>query len=215
MSGPIIVLTSTVNINNNKCCIVQVNSKDRLEAYLKSVRQWLEKTNLKIILVENSGYTFPELKEERNKYKDRFEIISFNELDVPDADYLKQNNSKGASEIFEIVYAAKHSKIIQTSTFLIKVTARFFIPGLEDYLKAHNLNEYDCLTQNNPDRCEMIGCHHRNLSRVFDLTVKRLDGWIEYEYKDRVSSLEKKLVCQPFPIEKTARGGAPEFYTEI
>lgn len=211
----VIILTSTVNINYNKCCLVQINSADRLNTYLKSIMQWLEKTNFKIVLVENSGYTYPELEDERNKYKDRFEIISFNESDVIEGHYLKYNNSKGASEIFSIAYAKKYSKIMYDYTFLIKITARFFIPDLERYLNDYDLEKYDCLTQHNPERCEMVGCHYKNFSKIFDLNIKRRDGWVEYEYQDRISKFEKILVCQPFQIEKTVRGGAPEFYTEI
>ena len=49
-----IILTSTVHVNFKKHFLVQVNANDRLQTYLKSVYQWLEKTIFHIILVENS-----------------------------------------------------------------------------------------------------------------------------------------------------------------
>ena len=60
MDNILIILTSTVNINHYKHFLHQRDPVERLNCYLKSIKQWLEKTNLKICLVENSGYTFPE-----------------------------------------------------------------------------------------------------------------------------------------------------------
>ena len=44
MSNVLIILTSTVNINPTKQFLYQTNPKERLDCYLKSVKQWLEKT---------------------------------------------------------------------------------------------------------------------------------------------------------------------------
>jgi len=57
---------------------LSTNPSDRLEFYLKSIKQWLDLTNFKICVIENSGYTFSELSEYTNKYNDRFEILRFN-----------------------------------------------------------------------------------------------------------------------------------------
>jgi hypothetical protein len=210
-----IILTSTVHVNFKKDCLVQINVQDRLKTYLKSVYQWLEKTNFHIILVENSGYTFPELDNEKELYKDRFEVITLDESDEPV--YLRHAKSKGASEIFSIHYAFIKSKLINASTFIIKVTARFFIPDLEDYLSQYDLNEYDCLTQNDRDRCEMVGCHYNYFSAIFNiylLDIKNFNGHIEDIWKLRTSKY-KNLVCHPFKIAPTHRGGADEVYTII
>ena len=80
MDNVLIVLTSTVNINNYKSHLQQRDPGERLTCYIKSITQWLEQTKLKICLIENSGYKFPELNEYREKYSHRFEIITFNDL---------------------------------------------------------------------------------------------------------------------------------------
>ena len=54
-----IVLTTTVSTNG--LGTLQKNKEERLQTYLDSIRQWLL-TDLPIVVVENSGYTFPELK---------------------------------------------------------------------------------------------------------------------------------------------------------
>jgi len=210
-----IILTSTVHVNFNKMCLVQTNVEDRLKTYLKSIYQWLEKTNFHIIVVENSGYTFPELDNEKQIYKDRFEVITLDETDEPLS--FRNNKSKGASEIFSIHYAFKTSNLIYASTFIIKVTARFFIPDLENYLNQFDLNEYEGLTQFDRDSCEMLGCHYNYFSTIFNIymfDIKNYNGHIEDIWKLRTSNC-KTLVCNTFLIDPTPRGGANEVYTTI
>jgi hypothetical protein len=74
----IIILTTTVFIQE-KVYIYQKDPQERINTYLKSIKQWITKTNFKIIVVENSGYQFDELKE---YLSDKFEIISFNEFSL-------------------------------------------------------------------------------------------------------------------------------------
>jgi hypothetical protein len=71
-----IILTSTVNVNPSKDWIFQRDSSLRIQTYLKSILQWLTKTNFNIVLVENSGYSFDELNHEKQFYKHRFEVIT-------------------------------------------------------------------------------------------------------------------------------------------
>jgi len=156
-----IILTSTVNVNLNKSYLFQKNKQERIDTYILSVRQWLEKTDFKIVLVENSGYTFEELNKEKKSYGDKFEVISFIEKEEITAKHLINNESKGESELFAINYAYRNSNILHPSTFIIKITARFFIPDLYDYLNLFNLDKYDCMTQNDRDRCELVGCHYK------------------------------------------------------
>ena len=51
-----IILTSTINVNPHKSWVFQRDATHRIETYLKSILQWLTKTNFNIVLVENSGY---------------------------------------------------------------------------------------------------------------------------------------------------------------
>jgi hypothetical protein len=221
MSIPTIILTTTVNCKSNVIHLFQKNPVERKNSYLKSVRQWLNKTNLNIVLVENSGYTFEELNLEKEKFKHRFEVITFNESEEATAKYLKNIPSKGASEIYQINYAFYNSKlIVETNTnFVIKITGRFFIPGLENYLKKNNLNSFQALCQNNRQRCEMVGSHIHSFRYVFytQLINKKgnYDGHVENIYRERIGRYKNVIRCKVFNIEPTQRGGSKIKYTTI
>jgi len=159
------------------------------------------------------------LQSEKKYYKNRFEIITYNESKLSECEYLKNNDSKGASEIFSINYAFDNSTITKKSTFIIKITGRFFIPELENYLNNYDLNNYDCLTQNNRDRCEMVGSNIKNFNHIFNIKLIDLNGnyngHIENVWKYRTSTFKNNLVCKIFEIEKTQRGGLNSFFTNI
>lgn len=218
-----IILTCTVNVDIGKDFLYQICPKERANIYIKSILQWLNYTNFNIIVIENSGYNFEELYTKTEKYNDRFEIITFNENIYEKAQYLKNNKSKGDSEIFSINYAFNNSKLIHSSNFIIKVTGRYFIPTLEDYLHEFNLNEYECLTQNNINRCEMVGCHYTNFSNIFNINVDDINknnngysynGHIETLWKYRTSKY-KGLQCKVFQIENTQQGGLSTSFNNI
>ena len=201
-----IILTSTVSINPKKRFIYDTDGNSRLNTYLKSIKQWLDKTNFKIVLVENSGHQFTEIDDYIEKYKERFEIISFREEDIdsqtfdsigaqavrlPD-DYLY--TSKGTSEMFAIYYAYQHSRLTKTAKFIIKVTCRYF-----------------------------VGSHVNNISDIFmPGHFRNSDGkWhhhIESVYKDRILTRvpeERTIVCDVFQIEPTQQGGCNVQRTEL
>lgn len=218
-----IILTCTVNVNIGKSFLAQISPKERTIVYIKSILQWLNDTTFNIVVIENSGYKFEELYAETEKYKDRFEIITFNENTHEKSQYLKNNNSKGDSELFSINYAFNNSKLIHSSNFIIKVTGRYFIPTLEDYLLEFNLNEYECLTQNNRDRCEMVGCHYTHFLNIFNTDIDDINkndvgysynGHVETLWKYRTSKY-KNLHCNEFQIETTQRGGINEWFNNI
>ena len=113
----VIILTMTVTVGK-KDTLFQVNPKERINTYLKSIRAWLTKTELKIVVVENSGYEFKELSRELEIYKDRFELIVYDENTLNESAYLKNNTDKGISELFSINYAKNHSVLIKNSIFI-------------------------------------------------------------------------------------------------
>jgi hypothetical protein len=230
-----IILTSTVYVNPMKKCLHMVDSTERLNLYLKSIKQWLDESNFKIVLVDNSGYTFPELNDYIEKYKERFEIISFIEKDIDNEVFDKAGalavntpddwlyTSKGTSEMFAIYYARDKSRLINNSKFVIKVTCRYFVKELENFLKDVNVDHYSALRQNCADNCEMVGCHMNSFSDLFmPASFKCSYGvhphHIESLYKDRIFTKfpeEKVLVCDTFQIEPTPTGGFNSIRTEI
>jgi hypothetical protein len=235
ISNCCIILTSTVSINPKKRFIYDTDGNSRLDTYLKSIKQWLDKTNFKIVLVENSGHVFSELDDYIEKYKERFEIISFKESEMSDEafdsvgaqavrlpdDYLY--TSKGTSEMFAIYHAYQESKLTKTAKFIIKVTCRYFVQEFENFLKNKNVDDYFALRQNNSDNCEIVGCHINHISDVFmPGHFKNSDGkWhhhIESVYKDRLLTRipeERIIVCDVFQIEETQQGGCNVLRTEL
>lgn len=213
-----IILTSTINIQP-KGVLFQKTKEERIYSYIKPIKKWLYNTNFHIILVENTGYTFPELEEDVSFYKDRFEIISFEERNFKETKYLENDEGKGSSEMFAINYAFRHSKYIKNSLFIIKVTARYFIPELENYLSEVALANYAGLCQNDVDRCEMVGAHKDNFSIIFDKYLIDETGQyqqhVESIYKLRMSWFDNILRCKLFDIEPTQRGGVNEIFHNI
>jgi hypothetical protein len=214
-----IILTSTVHVDCN--CAFQVDKQDRINTYLKSVKQWLEKTNFNIILVENSGYQFPELQEELEIYKDRFEIFSFNPPNPPTQEYLNSiKGGKGGSELYSIHYAFNNSVRARHSLYIIKVTGRFFVPDFESYILQFDLANYSGLRQHNDYRCEIVGSHILHFNYIFNKDQfqsihHEQDPHIENVYQFRFSCNKDILRCNLFNIEPTQRGGLNEIYSQL
>ena len=202
MDNPVILLTSTVNINENKIFMFQRNKEERINTYLKSIHSCLNNTTFHIILVENSNDTFPELEKIKNP---RFDYITYDETKY-------DSPSKGISELFSINYAYLNSERLRKASYIIKITARYFIPELESYLKMIPLSDYECLVQHNLDRCEMVGSRHDFFHTVFRYNTEY--DHIEDYYKKITSSL-KKVVCKKFFIEQTKCGSKDELATSI
>lgn len=208
-----IILTSTVNVKDHISYIFQKDNTSRVQSYLSSVLKWLNNTQFNIVLVENSGYNFDELNEEKIKFKDRFEVIVFDEDTLNEAEFIRHAPSKGRHEIFAINYAFNNSKLILLSNFIIKITARYYIPEFETYLNNYDLNNYDCLVQNNRDRCEVIGSHKKYFNNIFNMYIT--NDHIEAVWKQRTSIYSNILICDIFQIDKTQRGGDCQSYINI
>jgi hypothetical protein len=187
--------------------------------------QWLENTKFKIVLVENSGANMNELSNALEIYKDRFEIVSYCERVLEDAKYLENDRSKGCSELFAIQYSYNVCKLAKESQFICKVTARYFIPDLENYLFEQNLDKYVALAQNDPNqndpnRCELVGCNKEGFDEVFYQYAPDKDGnrqgHVEHVYKFRMTRLGDRVFRFPeFQIEPTLRGGVDGMYSTI
>ena len=217
-----ILLTTTVNTKKDMKFMFQNNTNERVQQYIKTIKQWLTKTDYKVVVVENSGYTFEELNREKQVYKDRFEVITFNEETAKGAEYLKAIKNKGDHELFAIQYAYSNSRLLHSSDHIIKVTGRYFIPGLESYLSRMYLEPYMAIRQMNIDRCELIGSRKDVFNTIFNLEMLDQTGkynpHAEDVYKYRMHTLidqQKVLVLPLFTIEKTQRGGTNEQFSDI
>ena len=212
-----IILTCTVNVTSLSS--FQVNKQDRINTYLRSIKKWLTNTKFNIIVVENSGYDFKELIEDQNKFKDRFEIITFIEKPENYPTFQMHLESKGGLEINSIHYAYNNSRFLQKSTFIIKITGRFFIKDFENFVSNLDLNKYDCLKQNFNNRCEIVGTNINNFDIIFNKNLfvdnGKYDYHVENVYEYRFSQFKNVLVCPIFNIEPTQRGGLNEIYNQL
>ena len=164
--GWCILLTTTVNVHEMPF-IHQTSKEERLETYLKSIRQWLA-TGLPIVVVENSGYSFPELKDTRA------EVITYNCMECTPLLQLKERfrlREKGIHEIHSIHYACYHSSQIKHSTHVMKITGRYFIPCLEGILKTLP-PDTKAVRQRNPTQCELVGCRKDYINTIFSYIQK-------------------------------------------
>jgi len=217
MSDSVIILTTTVHIQY-KIYLFQMDKIDRLNTYLKKIRQWLYETELKVIVVENTGYTFEELNNEKDIFKHRFEVITYHENQLSESAYLYGNIYKGASEVFAIHYAYHNSQLCKNAEFIVKITGRFFIPEFERFIHYYKLSKFDVLTQSALYRCEMVGCNKSRFNDIFNIHLVNAngdyDGHVEDVYRYRCSQFSNRIQCPEFTIEPTQRGGIDEiFYT--
>jgi len=207
-----ILLTTTVNVHNIKY-LHQIKKEERIETYLKSIRQWLT-TDLPIIVVENSGYTFPELK------GTRVEVITFDSKEDKSFNHflhsLLQRKDKGIYELRSIRYACEHSKLLSKCTHFMKVTGRYFMPSLEGILKKIPYKT-QAIRQHNSNQCEVIGCRKDCIDIIFDYVTiinknNKLSCIAEEVYQYRIS-LIPHVVLPIMPISPTKRGGVDEIKT--
>jgi len=127
--------------------------------------------------------------------------------------------SKGGLEIESIQYAYNNSTILQLSTFIIKITGRFFIPYFKKYINSINLENYECLKQNFNFRCEIVGSHIKNFDTIFNRNLFVNNGIYDYHvenvYAYRFSLYKNVAICPIFNIEPTQRGGLNEIYYQL
>ena len=212
-----IILTTTVHVTQNSS--FQVNKQERINTYLKSIRAWLKYTNLNITVIENSGYEFTELAEELNLYKDRFEVITYHESQSNYPEFQMHLQSKGGLEINSIHYAYNISRFLKKSSFIIKITGRFFISNFENFINSVDLRNYDCLKQYYNNRCEIVGTSSKNFDTIFNKNLfvnhGKYDYHVENVYDYRFSLFKNVLKCPIFNIEPTQRGGLNEKYKSL
>lgn len=207
-----IILTTTVFVQD-KLYIFQNNPEERINTYLTSINKWLNHTEFNILVVDNSGYTFPEFEE-----NERFQIISFKEQDLPEAIFLKENKSKGASELFSVNYSFNNCKFKEKSKYIIKITGRYFVPNFKEYLDI-DLNSFDIICQNGMNRCELIGCKKNHFDKLFNISLQQNDqsycNHIEFLYNERMNTFDKILICKQLQIEPTQQGGLNQICTYL
>ena len=54
----VIILTTTVHVQENVASIFQIKPIDRINSYIKAIKAWLDHSNFYIVVVDNSNYSF-------------------------------------------------------------------------------------------------------------------------------------------------------------
>ena len=101
MSDTIIILTTTVQIFN-VYKVFQQDKNERLKTQLDAIKKWID-TDFKIIIVDNSGYTFSELEK-----KDNLHILYYyhDNIDVKEeSKFILSSTEKGHHEMLAINHA--------------------------------------------------------------------------------------------------------------
>ena len=124
----IVLLTTCVNpqnqSHNNRHEI-----RFRKDLYTHQLKQWLNETNLHIVVVESSGYTFPDIQHER------LTVISFT-LD-------KKYDSSSQYEARSLMHAMdqiKDMEFFNNCTHILKVTGRYYLKNVENVLSNAELD---------------------------------------------------------------------------
>lgn len=131
----IILLTGCINPNGMFFTKLQ-NPVLRREQYIEAIHFYLQKLQLPILFVENSG---TDISAEFNKEIEtgRLEILTWNGNDYP------KNLGKGFGEMLIIEHALQNSYLMQKADFIFKITGRYKILNIINLLGAHNYKNTD------------------------------------------------------------------------
>jgi len=128
----IILLTTAVN-----------NDDERKNIYIESITKWLNNTPFNIFVVESSNYPFNEFKDNERFYCHTF---SFNEK-------FPSSSQSEANSILNILDNIKDNEKYKKCKYILKVTGRYYLDGIENvlnnlednkdlYLQIHRKNNW-------------------------------------------------------------------------
>ena len=169
-----ILLTTTVNINTGDYENRYNKPEARLKTYTDAINEWLNNTNLMIYIVENNNYNFPEYSE-----NPRVKIFSF------EAEKLVKCKTCLATpyEADSILRAFNYFKLDKYDK-IIKVTGKYYIPGIEDLINNIPENS-ELIFQNthtgNLQNSEIFGCKTKLLPTIMNKIIENSQQNINFE----------------------------------
>jgi hypothetical protein len=128
-----LLLTGTFNTDG---CIGQFlnDFKERGETIFHAISQYLQKTNLRLVFVENSYSVFT-----LEGFEDRFEFLTF------DGNRGAKHYGKGHAENKAILYALENSKFLKEDTTFFKVSGRYVSMGIEKVIHDFDDTKYSAV----------------------------------------------------------------------
>jgi len=121
MNKWIVLLTTAVSNPDNKI----TDTEYRKCLYTQQILNWLNKTNFFIVVVESSGYDFPDINNER-LHKVIFKITKS----------LPSNSQYEAISILHAINEIKNYEFYKNCTHILKVTGRYFLDDIENHLNS-------------------------------------------------------------------------------
>lgn len=130
---PVLLITGTIQVNNDMPFVVVKNADERLEAYINTIKWAIDVTSFKfIVFCENTGYELEQVHIAANahsKYK-KFEYLTFrgNSKRI-----IEQGKGYGEGEI--ISYALQNSKLLDGAEYFCKITGRITIENVSQCMR--------------------------------------------------------------------------------
>ena len=117
----IVLLTTAVSNVNNTIS----DTEYRKELYNSNILKWLNNTNYIIVVVESSGYDFPDIVHDR-LYKISFKFETG----------LASSSQYEAQSIIYALEKIKNTDFYNNCTHILKVTGRYFLENIEEHLNS-------------------------------------------------------------------------------
>lgn len=143
-----VIIFLTACINPEKMAFTALLDIDlRKKHYINAINFYLIKTNLKILFVENSGVDLSYLFQKEIK-NDRLEMLTFNGNDH------QKSLGKGVGEMVILEHAIAKSIFFKKTDFLFKITGRYKILNINQFIKQYfKNNSVDLLVNMQPKLC--------------------------------------------------------------
>jgi len=170
----IVILTTSISNKENTI----TDTEYRKELYSSNILKWLEYTIFPIVVIESSGYNFPEINHER-LYKYSFEID----------DNIKLNHL-GDKEIYSlsvVLDKIKDLDIYKNCSHILKVTGRYYLEGIEAVLTSVPLHKELYLQFHRYDDVKYQNCEY------FGMKNELFNNFVSDYYNLNGELMEQKL----------------------
>jgi len=169
MNKWIVLLTAAISNISNTIHDVEY----RKQLYSKQILQWLEKTNYTIVIVESSGYDFPDIKH------DRLHKITFKFTTT-----LPSSSQYEANSILYAIENIKDCDFYKNCTHILKVTGRYFLPDVEKELNSKPQDKDLYLQKHRNNNIKWQNSEYYGIRKeLFDTLLEnvKINGLIEHE----------------------------------
>jgi len=181
MNNWIILLTTAVNNFNNTI----KDSEYRKQLYNYQISQWLKRTTFKIVVVESSGYHFPDIINER-LHKVTFKFDS----------ELASSSQYEARSILYALNDIKNTDFYNNCTHILKVTGRYFLENIEQHLNSHPQGKDLYLQKHRNDSIKWQNSEYYGIKKeLFPLFLESVKDIGFMEHCLWIFSIDNKSFC--------------------